>query len=73
MRGLPESTRVLFQPFGDRRRTNRSGLGLGLSIARKAVRAHGGDILIRNIPGKGCVFAIDVPLAAEDVDAPLFV
>jgi signal transduction histidine kinase len=29
------------------------------------VRAHNGDILVRNMPGKGCVFAIDVPLAAE--------
>jgi len=49
-----------------------SGLGLGLSIARKAVRAHEGDILVRNMPGKGCVFAIDVPLAAEAAGARLF-
>jgi signal transduction histidine kinase len=40
--------------------------GLGLSIARKAVRAHGGEIHIRNMPGKGCVFVIDVPLAADE-------
>jgi signal transduction histidine kinase len=71
--GLPESTGNLFQPFGDRRGTDRSGLGLGLSIARKAVRAHKGDILVRNMPGKGCVFTIDVPLAAEAAGAPLFV
>ena len=38
--GIPESKADLFQPFGDRRGTDRSGLGLGLSIARKAVRAH---------------------------------
>jgi signal transduction histidine kinase len=65
--GLPEGSVDLFQPFGDRRGSDRSGLGLGLSIARQAVRAHGGDILIRNMPGKGCVFTIEVPLAAEDV------
>ena len=70
--GIPESTGDLFQPFGERRGTDRSGLGLGLSIVRKAVRAHNGDILVHNMPGKGCVFAIDVPLAAEAV-APLFV
>ena len=29
--------------------------------------AHGGDIHIRNIPGKGCAFVIDVPLAAQEV------
>ena len=68
--GIPEGTGDLFQPFGERRGTERSGLGLGLSIARKAVRAHHGDIVVHNMPGKGCVFAIDVPLAAAD--APLF-
>lgn len=61
--GIPESKRDLFQPFGERRSGDRSGLGLGLSIARQAVRAHRGDIRIRNIPGEGCVFTIDVPLA----------
>jgi signal transduction histidine kinase len=55
--------------FGDRRGGDRSGLGLGLSIARKAVRAHGGEVTVRNMPGKGCVFTIDVPLAAEE-DVP---
>jgi signal transduction histidine kinase len=64
--GIPPSMGDLFQAFGDRRGSDRSGLGLGLSIARKAVRAHGGEIRIRNMPGKGCVFIIDVPLAAEE-------
>ena len=63
--GIPESRTDLFQPFGERRGADRSGLGLGLSIARQAVRAHGGDIRIRNMPGKGCVFTIDVPLASH--------
>jgi signal transduction histidine kinase len=62
--GIPESKAALFQAFGERRGTDRSGLGLGLFIARQAVRAHGGDITIRNMPGRGCIFAIDVPLAA---------
>jgi signal transduction histidine kinase len=63
--GFPESKGDLFKVFGDRRGSDRSGLGLGLSIARKAMRAHGGDIHVRNMPGKGCVFVIEVPLAAE--------
>ena len=62
--GIPQGNGDLFQRFGDRRGSDRSGLGLGLSIAREAVRAHGGEISIRNMPGKGCVFVIDVPLAA---------
>ena len=60
--GIPDSDGDPFQSFGERRGRDRTGLGLGLSIARKAVRAHGGDIHIRNIPGKGCVFIIDVRL-----------
>ena len=65
--GIPDSEGDPFQSFGKRRGRDRTGLGLGLSIARKAVRAHGGDIHIRNIPDRGCVFIIDVPLAARDV------
>jgi signal transduction histidine kinase len=64
--GIPPSKGDLFQKFGDRRGNDRSGLGLGLSIARKAVRAHGGEISIRNKPGTGCVFVIDLPLAAAE-------
>ena len=65
--GIPPSKGDLFRVFGDRRGSDRTGLGLGLSIARKAVRAHGGDIRIRNMPGKGCVFVIEVPLATEEL------
>jgi signal transduction histidine kinase len=46
----------------DRETTDDTG-GLGLSIARDAVQAHGGDIYIRNMPGAGCAFVIEVPLA----------
>lgn len=59
----------LFRPFSDRRGTDRSGLGLGLSIARQAVQAHGGDIQVRNLPGKGCVFAVDLPVAESPTAA----
>jgi signal transduction histidine kinase len=67
--GIPESEGDPFQSFAKRRGRDRTGLGLGLSIARKAVRAHGGDIHIRNLPGQGCVFTIDVPLAAQRTPA----
>src|SRR5688500_8035371 len=61
--GIPESKADLFHAFGERRGADRTGLGLGLSIARRAVRAHGGEIRVRNIPGRNCVFTIDLPLA----------
>ncbi len=63
--GIPDSTDDPFKTFADRRRNDRTGLGLGLSIARKAVRMHGGEIHFRNLPGKGCVFVIEMPLAVE--------
>lgn len=62
--GLPEgNSEAFFTPFGKRRGKDRSGLGLGLNISRKAVKAFGGEILVRNLPGKGCVFTIAVPAA----------
>ena len=59
--GIPPSAGDPFAPFGDRRGKDRTGLGLGLSIARRAVRAQGGDVTLRNIPGSGCIFTIRVP------------
>ena len=68
--GIPDGKGDLFQPFGERRGNDRSGLGLGLSMAREAVRAHAGDIRIRNVPGTGCVFAIEIPLALDGIGVP---
>jgi signal transduction histidine kinase len=68
--GIPESKGDPFKPFGDRRGNDRTGLGLGLSIARKAVRTHGGDITVRNMPGKGCIFAIEIPVAVAEPAVP---
>jgi signal transduction histidine kinase len=65
--GIPDSVGDPFQAFGERRGTDRTGLGLGLSIAREAVRAHGGEIDFHNVHGKACVFTIDLPLVAEAV------
>jgi signal transduction histidine kinase len=60
--GLPEkNAETYFAPFTERRGRIRSGLGLGLSISRKAVRACAGDIHVRNLPGKGCIFVIELP------------
>ena len=64
--GLPEVKGDPFRAFGDRQGKDRTGLGLGLSIARNAVRAQNGDVTVRNIPGQGCVFTIEVPLGTKD-------
>jgi hypothetical protein len=54
------STEALFQPFAQGS-SNRTGLGLGLSISRRSVEANGGQLRVRNLPGTGCVFTIDLP------------
>jgi signal transduction histidine kinase len=68
--GIPDGPDDPFKSFAERRHKDRTGLGLGLSIARRAVRMHGGDIYFRNLPGKGCVFVIEVPLAGEGTPVP---
>jgi signal transduction histidine kinase len=61
--GLPPGrVEELFAPLVQRGE-NRSGFGLGLSIAMHAVQAHGGTIEVRDIPGTGCVFSIRLPQA----------
>jgi len=43
---------------------DRSGLGLGLSICRSSVEANDGILRVRDLPGSGCVFTIDLPRRA---------
>ena len=35
--------------------------GLGLPIAQQAARAHNGTLKVRDLPGKGCIFTLDLP------------
>jgi signal transduction histidine kinase len=59
--GLPEGTADrLFKPFSQSSK-NKSGLGLGLSIARQSVEADGGTLSATDLPGAGCVFTISLP------------
>ncbi len=61
--GLPPGkVDELFQPF-KQRGANRSGLGLGLTISRRSIEAMGGHMAVRNLPGQGCIFSIDLPRA----------
>jgi signal transduction histidine kinase len=59
--GLPPgNAEKMFTPF-TQRSDDRTGMGLGLSIARKSVEADGGTLSVRDLPGKGCIFTIDLP------------
>ncbi len=60
--GLPKgNTEAIFLPF-TQNTNDRSGLGLGLAIARKNVELNGGSLTARDMPGKGCAFTISLPL-----------
>lgn len=59
--GLPPGdAEKMFLPF-TQGAEDRSGLGLGLSISRRSIEANGGVLSVRNVPGTGCVFTIDLP------------
>lgn len=48
---------------GDRSRSSR-GLGLGLSLVRALVEAHGGTVHVESTPGHGSRFALRLPVCA---------
>jgi PAS domain S-box-containing protein len=56
----PDHLSRLFQPFFT---TKRSGLGIGLSVAERIVRAHSGRIWAENRPNGGAVFHLALPAA----------
>lgn len=63
--GLPLGmAEELFLPF-NQQGADRSGLGLGLTISRRAVTLNNGKLQVRNIPGQGCVFSIDLPAVEQ--------
>jgi signal transduction histidine kinase len=60
--GLPAGAiEKMFRPF-NQIGEDQSGLGLGLDICRRSVEANRGALSVRNLPGSGCVFTIDLPV-----------
>lgn len=59
--GLPAgSADKMFLPFSQSG-SDQSGLGLGLAISRRSIEANFGTLRVRDVPGTGCVFTIDLP------------
>jgi signal transduction histidine kinase len=60
-RGIaPEHRLNVFESFFS---TKRNGMGLGLSITRTIVEAHGGRVWVESNPEDGTVFQVGLPLA----------
>lgn len=47
--------------------TKPSGLGIGLSVARTIIEAHGGKISAQNVPGGGAMVSFTIPFVAPDL------
>jgi two-component system sensor kinase FixL len=56
----------IFSPFQSRKN---GGMGVGLSIARSFVEAHGGKIIPENIPSGGAKVSVFLPLYASDIES----
>jgi signal transduction histidine kinase len=67
--GIPHADIAnLFEPFYrvDRSRSKKTGgYGLGLSICKRIMEAHGGSIAVTNNPGRGASFVLSFPKAAS--------
>ncbi len=65
--GIPqvEQTKIFdkFYRVGDPLVHNTKGSGLGLSLVRHIVQAHGGEVLVDSVPGRGSKFTINLPVA----------
>jgi signal transduction histidine kinase len=56
----PDKLKEIFAPFFS---TKKERMGMGLSIARTIIEAHGGHIWAENVPTGGAVFHLSLPLA----------
>jgi signal transduction histidine kinase len=62
--GLPvAASDELFRSF-EQRSADRTGLGIGLAFCRWGAEMNHGRVYTRNLPGKGCVFTVDLPRVA---------
>ena len=61
--GIPVADQQrIFERFERHAPTNSfGGLGLGLRIARQAVRAHGGELSVESTPDNGATFTVSLP------------
>jgi signal transduction histidine kinase len=65
--GLPDGKYRRVVPSFEQRHADRTGLGLGLAFSSWGAEVNDGRISVRSLPGRGCVFTIDLPRFAASV------
>jgi two-component system sensor histidine kinase SenX3 len=64
--GIPATEHdKIFERFyrrGSELQRQTQGVGIGLSIVKHIIEAHGGKVLVRSAPGQGSRFTIELPL-----------
>ena len=68
--GIPaEQMEHLFEQFWQARKNDKRGVGLGLTIAKGIIEAHGGRIWCESAPSGGSIFSFALPIPAESTTA----
>ena len=71
--GIPEARlKTLFDPSAARpgdSAHSRNNMGIGLSVCRTIVMAHGGTLSARNLKGGGACFRFTLPMKEEETHA----
>lgn len=63
---LPHIFRRFYRADQSRSKETIAGYGLGLSIADRIIRLHGGDIRVASTPNQGSVFTVTLPLVQPE-------
>lgn len=65
--GIPQSEQgLIFDAFHSTK--GQKGTGLGLAVAKKIIREHGGALTLESEPGKGTVFCVTLPTVHKEQD-----